>query len=181
VNSEKSETITLGAGCFWCVEAVFAELQGVTQVVSGYAGGHLPNPTYREVCGKSTGHAEVVQVTFNSEQISLRELLDVFFTTHDPTTPNQQGADVGSQYRSIILYHSPQQKEIAEQAIADFNAKKIWAGPIVTEIKPLEAFYPAEPEHAQYYQRNPDQAYCRIVIEPKVAKLRNQHMEKLRA
>jgi peptide-methionine (S)-S-oxide reductase len=180
VNSENLETITLGAGCFWCVEAVFNELQGVRKVVSGYAGGHLPSPTYREMCDKNTGHAEVVQIKFDPQQISLRELLDVFFTTHDPTTRNQQGADVGSQYRSIILYQSPQQKQIAEEVTADFNARKIWAAPIVTEIKPLEAFYPAEPEHLQYYQRNPDKAYCRIVIEPKVAKLRNQHMEKLR-
>lgn len=180
MNSENLETITLGAGCFWCVEAVFNELQGVRKVVSGYAGGHLPNPTYREVCGKSTGHAEVVQITFDPQQISLRELLDVFFTTHDPTTLNRQGADVGSQYRSIILYQSPQQKQIAEEVVADFNARKIWAAPIMTEIQPLEAFYSAEPEHLQFYQRNPNQAYCRIVIEPKVAKLRKEHMEKLR-
>ena len=143
--------------------------------MSGYAGGHVPNPTYRAVCDESTGHAEVVQIKCNPQQISRRELLAVFFTTHDPTTRNRQGVDVGSQYRSIILYQSPQQKQIA-----DFNARKIWAAPTVTEIKPLEAFYPAELEHLQYYQRNQDKAYCRIVIEPKVAKLRNQHMEKLR-
>lgn len=180
MKSENLETITLGAGCFWCVEAVFNELHGVRKVVSGYAGGHLPNPSYRQVCDMSTGHAEVVQVGFDPEKISLRELLDVFFTTHDPTTRNRQGADVGSQYRSIILYQSAQQKQIAEQVTADFNARKVWAAPIVTEIKPLEAFYPAESEHLQYYQRNPDNAYCRIVIEPKVASLRNQHLEKLR-
>lgn len=181
MNSENLETITLGAGCFWCVEAIFNELQGVRQVTSGYAGGHLPNPTYREVCGMSTGHAEVVQITFDPQQIPLRELLEVFFTTHDPTTPSRQGADVGSQYRSIILYHSPEQKQTAEEVINEVSDKKIWAAPIVTEIKPLEAFYQAEPEHMQYYERNPDQGYCRIVIEPKVAKLRKQHMEKLRA
>ena len=181
MSSENLETITLGAGCFWCVEAVFSELKGVTQVVSGYAGGHLPNPTYREVCDMGTGHAEVVQITFDPQQITLRELLEVFFTTHDPTTPSRQGADVGSQYRSIILYHSPEQKQTAEQVINEVSEKKIWVAPIVTEIKPLEAFYQAEPEHMQYYERNPDQGYCRIVIEPKVAKLRKQHMEKLRA
>jgi peptide-methionine (S)-S-oxide reductase len=179
MNSENLETIALGAGCFWCVEAVFNQLRGVRQVVSGYAGGHVPNPTYEQVCDKSTGHAEVVQVVFDPHQLSLRELLEVFFTTHDPTTPNRQGADVGSQYRSTIMYQSPQQKEIAEQVIVDFNARKIWAAPIVTEIKPLETFYPAEDEHLQFYQRNPEKAYCRAVIEPKVAKLRQQHREKL--
>jgi peptide-methionine (S)-S-oxide reductase len=179
MDNENREVITLGAGCFWCVEAVFEQLRGVTKVVSGYAGGHTPNPTYQDVCGKNTGHAEVVQVTFDPQQISLRELLDVFFTTHDPTTPNRQGADVGSQYRSIILYQSPEQKQLAEQVISDLNAQQAWSAPIVTEIKPLEAFYPAEPEHIQYYQRNQNQGYCRMVIEPKIAKLRKQHMEKL--
>jgi peptide-methionine (S)-S-oxide reductase len=179
MDNENREIITLGAGCFWCVEAVFEQLRGVTKVVSGYAGGHTPNPTYQEVCGKNTGHAEVVQVTFDPQQISLRELLDVFFTTHDPTTPNRQGADVGSQYRSIILYQSPEQKQLAEQVIAEINAQQVWSAPIVTEIKPLEVFYPAEPEHVQYYQRNQNQGYCRMVIEPKIAKLRKQRMEKL--
>jgi peptide-methionine (S)-S-oxide reductase len=179
MNNENREVITLGAGCFWCVEAVFEQLRGVTKVVSGYAGGHTPNPTYRDVCGKNTGHAEVVQVTFDPQKVSLKELLDVFFTTHDPTTPNRQGADVGSQYRSIILYQSPEQKQLAEQVISELNARQVWSAPIVTEIKPLEVFYPAEPEHVQYYQRNQNQGYCRMVIEPKVAKLRKQHMEKL--
>lgn len=180
MNSESLETITLGAGCFWCVEAVFHALQGVRQVTSGYAGGHLPDPTYRQVCDKSTGHAEVVQVTFDPQQISLKDVLDVFFTSHDPTKPNRQGTAVGSQYRSIILYQSPQQKQIVEQVISEFNARKLWPTPIATEVKPLDAFFMAEPEHLQYYQRNANKAYCRNVIEPKIAKLRNQHLEKLR-
>jgi peptide-methionine (S)-S-oxide reductase len=180
MSNENLETITLGAGCFWCVEAVFERLRAVTKVVPGYAGGHTLNPTYHDVCGKDTGHAEVVQVTFNPQQVSLRQLLDVFFTTHDPTTPNRQGADVGPQYRSIILYHSPEQKQLAEQVIAELDAQQVWAASIVTETKPLEIFYPAEPEHLHYYQRNQNQGYCRMVIEPKIARLRTQHMEKLR-
>jgi peptide-methionine (S)-S-oxide reductase len=176
----ETESITLGGGCFWCVEAVFEQLRGVERTTSGYAGGHVPNPTYREVCGKDTGHAEVVQVTFDPQQISLRDLLEVFFTTHDPTTPNRQGADIGPQYRSIILYHTPEQERIAEDVIAGFNAREIWTAPIVTEVEPLEAFYSAEEEHKDFYRRNPNQAYCQAVIAPKVAKLRRQHMEKLR-
>jgi peptide-methionine (S)-S-oxide reductase len=174
------EVITLGGGCFWCVEAVFDQLRGVEQVTSGYAGGHVPNPTYREVCGKNTGHAEVVQVTFDPQQISLRDILEVFFTTHNPTTPNRQGADVGPQYRSIILYHSDEQKRVAEEVIADFNARGLWTAPLVTQVEPMEAFYPAEEEHKDFYRRNPNQAYCQAVIAPKVAKLRKQHMDKLR-
>jgi peptide-methionine (S)-S-oxide reductase len=174
------EVITLGGGCFWCVEAVFDQLRGVEQVTSGYAGGHVPNPTYREVCGKNTGHAEVVQVTFDPQQISLRDILEVFFTTHNPTTPDRQGADVGPQYRSIILYHSDEQKRVAEEVIADFNARGLWTAPLVTQVEPMEAFYPAEEEHKDFYRRNPNQAYCQAVIAPKVAKLRKQHMDKLR-
>jgi peptide-methionine (S)-S-oxide reductase len=176
----EKEVITLGGGCFWCVEAVFDQLRGVEQVTSGYAGGHVPNPTYREVCGKNTGHAEVVQVTFDPQRISLRDILEVFFTTHNPTTPNRQGADVGPQYRSIILYQDDEQKRVAEEVIADFNAREIWTAPLVTQVEPMEAFYPAEEEHKDFYRRNPNQAYCQAVIAPKVAKLRKQHMDKLR-
>lgn len=179
MTSHDREIATLGGGCFWCLEAVFEQLRGVEKVVSGYAGGHVANPTYREVCGGTTGHAEVVQVTFDPQQISFRNLLDVFFTIHDPTTPDRQGADVGPQYRSIILYHSPQQKETAEAVIAELAKDGVFRDAIVTEIQPLEAFYAAEAEHHEYYRRNSSQPYCRIVIAPKVAKLRAQHLEKL--
>jgi peptide-methionine (S)-S-oxide reductase len=173
------EVTTLGGGCFWCVEAVLEQLRGVERVVSGYAGGHVPNPTYRHVCGKTTGHAEVVQVTYDPQEISFRELLEVFFTVHDPTTPNRQGADVGPQYRSIILYHSPEQREMAREVIAELERQGVWADPVVTEIEPLETFYPAEEERQGYYRRNPSQGYCRVVIAPKVAKLRSRYLEKL--
>lgn len=177
--SQDREVVTVGGGCFWCTEAVFEQLRGVHSVVSGYAGGHMPNPTYRQVCGKQTGHAEVVQVTFDPREISLRELLEIFFTTHDPTTPNRQGADVGPQYRSLVLYHSPEQKKTAEQVIADLERRGVWSDPIVTELEPLNAFYRAEAEHQGYYRNNPNQGYCRVVIAPKVAKLRSQYLEKL--
>lgn len=175
------EVITLGGGCFWCLEAVFEQLRGVESVISGYAGGHVPNPSYEQVCSKTTGHAEVTQITFDPEKVSLRDLLDVFFTIHDPTTPDRQGADVGPQYRSIILYHTPEQEEIAREVIADLERQGVWEDPIVTELEPLESFYPAEPEHHQFYRRNPHYGYCRVVIAPKVAKLRGEHLEKLRA
>jgi peptide-methionine (S)-S-oxide reductase len=175
------QVATLGGGCFWCLEAVFEQLQGVSRVVSGYAGGHVPNPSYEQVCGKGTGHAEVVQVTWDPETVSFRELLEVFFTIHDPTTPNRQGADVGPQYRSVILYHSPEQKETAEQVIAELGEQGVWDAPIVTELVPLTEFYPAETEHQEYYRRNPNQGYCRVVIAPKVAKLRQHYLEKLKA
>jgi len=171
---------TLGGGCFWCLEAAFSELRGVHAVQSGYAGGSHPAPTYRLVCSGRTGHAEVVQITFDPEVITFRDLLDVFFTVHDPTTLNRQGADVGTQYRSIILYHSPEQKAEAEQAIRDLDARGIWTDPIVTEVVPLEAFHAAEPEHDRYYENNPDQPYCQIVVAPKVAKVRKQFFERLR-
>lgn len=177
--SHDREVATLGGGCFWCTEAVFEHLRGVQSVVSGYAGGHVPNPTYREVCGKQTGHAEVVQVTFDPREISFRELLEIFFTTHDPSTPNRQGADVGPQYRSIVLYHSPEQKAAAEQVIAEMERRRVWSDPIVTEVEPMETFYPAGAEHQGYYRRNPNQGYCRVVIAPKVAKLRSHYLEKL--
>lgn len=171
---------TLGGGCFWCLEAAFTELRGVHGVQSGYAGGSHPDPTYRLVCGGRTGHAEVVQITFDPVVITFRDLLDVFFTIHDPTTLDRQGGDVGTQYRSIILYHSPEQKAQAEQAIRDLDARGIWADPIVTEVVPLEAFHAAEREHDRYYENNPSQPYCQIVVAPKVAKVRKQFFEKLR-
>jgi peptide-methionine (S)-S-oxide reductase len=174
------ESATLGGGCFWCLEAAFHELRGVQRVESGYAGGHVDNPGYREVCAGTTGHAEVVQVDFDPTQLGFRDLLDVFFTIHDPTTKDRQGADVGSQYRSAIFYHSPEQKSIAEQAMAELEANGTWRG-IVTELAPLIRFWPAEAYHRDYYIRNPDQAYCRVVIAPKIAKLRRYHMDKLGA
>jgi peptide-methionine (S)-S-oxide reductase len=166
------EFATFGGGCFWCLEAIFEMLQGVDKVVSGYTGGHMDNPDYRSVCTGQTGHAEVVQITFDPAVASYRELLDVFFGTHDPTTLNRQGADVGTQYRSAIFYHSPQQKEEAERRIAELNAERIFDRPIVTEVVPLEKFYPAEDYHQGYYRANPEQGYCQAVIAPKVAKLR---------
>ncbi|HLT01163.1 MAG TPA: peptide-methionine (S)-S-oxide reductase MsrA [Geminicoccaceae bacterium] len=171
---------TLGGGCFWCLEAVYKEVKGVERVVSGYAGGHLENPTYEQVCAGNTGHAEVVQLTYDPNVVSYRDLLDVFFTIHDPTTKDRQGADVGPQYRSIILYHDPEQKAAAEQAIADLEAKGVWHAPTVTEIVPLERFYPAEDYHHDYFARNPRQRYCQIVIAPKVAKFRKEHLAQLK-
>lgn len=175
------QTITLGGGCFWCVEAVMQPLRGVRRVVSGYAGGHVPNPSYREVCGGRTGHAEVVQVTFDPDVVSLRDLLTVFFATHDPTTPNRQGADVGPQYRSAIFYETPEQKRTAEAVIADLEAEGVYDDPIVTELAPLEAFYEAEEHHQDYFARNPRQPYCQAVIAPKVAKLRRTYLDRLEA
>jgi peptide-methionine (S)-S-oxide reductase len=174
------ELATLGGGCFWCLEAVYKELKGVERVVSGYAGGHVDNPTYEQVCDGRTGHAEVVQITYDPEVITFRDLLDVFFTIHDPTTKDRQGADIGPQYRSIILFHSPEQKAEAERAIAAVTEKKIWRSPIVTEIVPLERFYPAEAYHQDYFEQNPRQRYCQIVIAPKVAKFRKEHLARLK-
>jgi peptide-methionine (S)-S-oxide reductase len=174
------ELATLGGGCFWCLEAVFKDLQGVDSVVSGYAGGHVDHPSYEQVCGGGTGHAEVVQIGFDPAVVSYRDLLDVFFTIHDPTTKDRQGADVGPQYRSIVLYHSPEQNTAAEQAIADLDAKGVWHAPIVTEIVPLETFYPAESYHQDYFEQNPRQRYCQIVIAPKVAKFRKEFLAKLK-
>jgi peptide-methionine (S)-S-oxide reductase len=173
------ETATLGGGCFWCLEAVYKDLKGVERVVSGYAGGQIENPTYEQVCGGRTGHAEVVQITYDPKVVSYRDLLDVFFTIHDPTTKDRQGADVGPQYRSIILYHSPEQKADAERAIAD-QGKGVWGAPIVTEVVPLEKFWPGEDYHQDYFENNPRQRYCQIVIAPKVAKFRKQHLERLK-
>ena len=175
------EVATLGGGCFWCTEAVFQDLRGVEKVQSGYSGGHVPNPTYEEVCGKGTGHAEVVQVTFDPSVVSFRELLEVFFTVHDPTTPNRQGADVGPQYRSAVFYHSPEQKAVAEEVIRDVNERQLWGAPIVTEVTEFTEFYPAESYHDDYFRRNPYQGYCQVVIAPKVSKFRKQYLEKLKA
>ena len=176
----RREIATLAGGCFWCLEAVYLELRGVLGVQSGYAGGHVPHPSYELVCTGSTGHAEVVQVTFDPDEISYRELLDVFFTIHDPTTLNRQGNDVGTQYRSAVFYHSPEQQATVEQAIAELAAEKVWDDPIVTEVMPLTEFYPAEEYHRDYFRLHPDQAYCRAVIAPKVAKARKAFLEKLK-
>jgi peptide-methionine (S)-S-oxide reductase len=175
-----TDSATLAGGCFWCLEAVFLELKGVERVESGYAGGHLPDPTYEQVCTGATGHAEVVQVTFDPAVVSFRDLLRVFFTLHDPTTLNRQGADVGTQYRSAIFYHSPAQKADAEAAIAEVAASGAWPGKVVTEVAPLDVFYPAEEYHRDYYRQNPRQGYCQFVIAPKVAKLRKEFYERLK-
>jgi peptide-methionine (S)-S-oxide reductase len=174
------ETTTLGGGCFWCLEAVYDELRGVEDVVSGYAGGQIVNPTYEQVCSGRTGHAEVVQVTFDPQVISFDDLLDVFFTIHDPTTLNRQGADVGTQYRSIILYHTPEQKAAAEAKIAALTAEGLWRNKIVTEIAPAGTFYPAEDYHQEYFANNPRQPYCMAVVAPKVAKARKAFVEQLK-
>jgi peptide-methionine (S)-S-oxide reductase len=174
------DVATLGGGCFWCLEAVYDQLAGVTDVVSGYMGGHMPNPTYRAVCNGDTGHAEVVQVTFDPEQISFREILEVFFTIHDPTTLNRQGADVGTQYRSAIFTHSDAHQATAKQVIADLTAQKLWSNPIVTEVTPASEFYPAEDYHQEYFARNGGQPYCQVVVAPKVAKFRQKFADRLR-
>jgi peptide-methionine (S)-S-oxide reductase len=176
----ETEIATLAGGCFWCLEAVFKDLRGVEKVESGYTGGSTPDPSYEQVCTGTTGHAEAVQIVFDPSVISYEELLDVFFTIHDPTTLNRQGADIGTQYRSAIFYHTPEQRALAEQTIQRLNAAGIWVSPIVTEVVPFTKFYPAEQYHQEYYARNPDQPYCRAVIAPKVAKFRQQHLAKLK-
>ena len=173
------EVATLGGGCFWCLEAIYIDLQGVISVVSGYAGGHTTQPTYQEVCTGMTGHAEVVQIKFDPKQITYRQLVEVFFSIHDPTTLNRQGADVGTQYRSVIFTHSPSQEETARQVMSEIATAGIWHRSIVTQIQPLDAFYPAEEYHQQYFQRNPFQGYCMAVIAPKVAKFRNSRLNSL--
>ncbi len=173
------QMVTLGGGCFWCLEAVYQELCGVEGVVSGYAGGHVADPTYRQVCEKTTGHAEVVQVTFDAEVVSLREILQVFFTIHDPTTPNRQGNDVGPQYRSAIYFHDDGQKRVAEEVIARLEQEQVWPNPIVSEVAPLDKFYRAEEYHQNYYRNNPNQGYCMMVVAPKVAKFRKKFMDKV--
>lgn len=171
---------TLAGGCFWCLEAVFDEVVGVQAVESGYAGGHVENPDYRAVCTGMTGHAEVIQVTFDPKTISYKELLEIFFAIHDPTTLNRQGADIGTQYRSAIFYHDDEQKAIALQLIQELDAQKIWDHPIVTQVEKLEKFYPAEAYHQEYFARNPSQPYCQAVIAPKVAKFRKNFLPKLK-
>ena len=179
-STSNRELATLAGGCFWCLEAVFDDLQGVESVVSGYAGGRVLNPTYKQVCSGNTGHAEVVQVAFDPAIVSFRELLQVFFTIHDPTTLNRQGADVGTQYRSAIFYHTPQQKATAEQVIGEINAAGIWGAPIGTQVAPFDVFYPAEDYHQEYYLRNAYQPYCQVVIAPKVTKFRKQYVGRLK-
>ena len=174
------ETATLAGGCFWCLEAVFADLRGVDSVLPGYAGGDVPNPSYELVCTDTTGHAEVVQIVFDPSVITFRELLEVFFTIHDPTTLDRQGGDIGRQYRSAIFYHSPAQKAAAQEVIARLEAERIWDDPIVTEVTALTTFYPAEEYHRNYFQRNPSKAYCAAVIAPKVAKARAKFLAKLK-
>jgi peptide-methionine (S)-S-oxide reductase len=173
------ETTTLGGGCFWCLEAVYNDLQGVTEVVSGYMGGTIDNPTYREICTGTTGHAEVVQVTFDNAVTSLQEILEIFFTIHDPTTLNRQGADVGTQYRSAIFYHDEAQKQTAESVKKAMES--VWDDPIVTEITPASTFFRAEDYHQNYFANNPNQGYCQVVIAPKVSKFRSKFKEKLKA
>ncbi|MEI6776573.1 MAG: peptide-methionine (S)-S-oxide reductase MsrA [Chloroflexales bacterium] len=174
------EVATLGGGCFWCVEAIFDQLVGVTEVVSGYAGGHVANPTYKAVCSGTTGHAEVVQVTFDPAQISFREVLEVFFSAHDPTTLNRQGADVGTQYRSAIFFHSEAQRATAAALIAELNTSHTWPNPIVTEVSPAGQFYAAEDYHQEYFAQNGRQPYCQFVVAPKVAKFRTRYAERLK-
>ncbi len=175
-----TETATLGAGCFWCVEAVFQDLKGVHSVVSGYTGGAAVNPTYEQVCSGTTGHAEVVQIRYRPEEVSFEDLLYVFWRTHDPTTPNRQGNDVGTQYRSAIFYHDDEQRRAAERSKADTEASGLWPNAIVTEIAPLTDFYEAEAYHQDFYRLNPNQAYCRFVVDPKVKKFRKAFKDQLK-
>ncbi len=179
-NLKDLQIATLGGGCFWCLEAVYSELNGVLKVESGYAGGTKKNPTYEEVCSDETGHAEVVQVTFDPNVITYREILQIFFSVHDPTTLNRQGADVGTQYRSVIFYSGEEQKKIAEEVFNEINRAKIWGRPLVTQLIPLTEFFKAEEYHQNYFKNNPSQAYCQVVIEPKVAKFRKNYFDRLK-
>lgn len=181
MNSSNQEVATLAGGCFWCLDPVFRGLKGVEQVVSGYAGGTVANPSYEAVCTGRTGHAEVVQVTFDPAVLSYRDLVAVFFGIHDPTTLNRQGADVGTQYRSAIYYHSAEQERTAREVIVELERDQVFDSPIVTEVAPFTVFYPAEEYHQDYFRRNPGQGYCRAVIAPKVAKFRKEHLERLKA
>lgn len=178
-QSTNREVATLAGGCFWCLEAVYDQLKGVISVESGYSNGHVANPSYQAVCTGTTGHAEVVRITYDPQVVTFGDLLDVFFTIHDPTTLNRQGADVGTQYRSGIYYHTPEQKAVAEQKVREAQAN--WDNPIVTEVKPVEAYYEAEAYHQEYFANNPYQGYCRAVVAPKVAKFRKHYFEKLKA
>ena len=177
---DSKEAATLGGGCFWCTEAIFNELRGVEKVESGYSGGNVANPTYEEVCTGTTGHAEVIQITFDPKVIFYKELLQVFFTLHDPTTLNRQGADVGTQYRSALFYHNDAQRKTAEEVIKEVDAAKTWKRPIVTEVVPFKAFYKAEDYHQEYFEKNPRSSYCQAVIEPKIVKLREYYRAKLK-
>jgi peptide-methionine (S)-S-oxide reductase len=178
--ASRTEIATLGGGCFWCLDAAFRELRGVSRVESGYTGGHVRQPTYEQVCSGHSGHVEVVQVEFDPAELSYRDLLRIFFTIHDPTTRDRQGNDVGPQYRSAIFVHSPEQRAVAEETIAELAREGVWDAPIVTELAPLETFYPAESYHQDYFRRNPAQGYCRVVVAPKVAKVRRQYADRLR-
>jgi|SRR5712692_867451 len=180
LNPKNSEVATLGSGCFWCSEAVFSQLKGVEKVESGYSGGKSTNPTYQDVCSGTTGHAEAVQVTFDPGVISFEDILQIFFTTHDPTTLNRQGADVGTQYRSVIFFHNDKQRETAQRIIKELNGSKVWKNPIVTEVAPFKAFSKAEDYHQEFYERNRQYPYCQVVIEPKIAKLRQHYLTKLK-
>jgi peptide-methionine (S)-S-oxide reductase len=180
MSQESVEVATLGGGCFWCTEAVFRELKGVVKLESGYSGGTVANPSYEKVCTGKTGHAEVVQVTFDSTKITFKELLQIFFTVHEPTTLNRQGGDVGTQYRSVIFYHNNDQKAAAQQVIKEIGAAKIWDAPIVTQVEPFKAYYKAEGYHQEYFENNPRQPYCQIVIAPKVRKFREHYRERLK-
>jgi peptide-methionine (S)-S-oxide reductase len=177
---DKNELATLAGGCFWCMEAVFDDLNGILSVESGYSGGHVANPTYRQVCSEVTGHAEAVQLTFDPSVISYKDILNVFFAVHDPTTLNRQGNDVGTSYRSAIFYHSDEQKTIAQEVIRKLTSQKLWPNPIVTEVTKFDKFYIAEDYHQEYFANNPDQSYCRVVVAPKVAKFRKQYFDRLK-
>ena len=179
INYEKIQVATLGGGCFWCTEAVFHRIKGVLKVEPGYSGGTVANPTYEQVCTGATGHAEVVQVTFDSDVVSFRKILEVFFATHDPTTVNRQGADVGTQYRSVIFYHSVNQKKTAEKMIGELNNANVYKSPIITQIQPFTALYKAEDYHKEYFKRHPEKPYCRLIIAPKIAKLGDHHVSEV--
>jgi peptide-methionine (S)-S-oxide reductase len=180
-HSGNTEVATLAGGCFWCLEAVYDQLKGVISVESGYSNGHVANPSYRQVCSGNTGHAEVVRITYDPSVITFRDLLDVFFTIHDPTTLNRQGSDIGTQYRSAILFHSPEQERIAHEVIDELNQAKLWPNPIVTEVKPVSNYSEAEDYHQEYFANNKYQPYCQVVVAPKVAKFRKHYFEKLKA
>lgn len=176
-----TETATLGGGCFWCLEAVYRETDGVQKVVSGYMGGAMPNPTYKDVCSGATGHVEVVQLTFDPNAISYREILEIFFAIHDPTALNRQGNDVGTQYRSVIFYHSPEQHSVAEALIRELEAEKAFGDPIVTAVEPAPEFYPAEDYHQEYFENHPFQPYCAFVVAPKVQKFRKKFADRVKS
>lgn len=179
-KSDRTEVATLGGGCFWCLEPAYADLQGVEDVVVGYSGGSVPEPSYEQVCTGRTGHAEVVQVKFDPQVISYREILEVFFSIHDPTTLNRQGADVGTQYRSVIFYHDDEQRQVAQELMQELEEEGVWDDPIVTQLVPFEDFYKAEDYHQEYYKKNPNQGYCRVVIAPKITKFRKKYSDRLK-